>query len=409
MTVRTHDAAPTDPAPGPEGWSQELAAAVRWSERVGRTTGLRTGHERLLAELLTVGVTGLTGLYRPESEEFAAACRARRTRHGHWRITLLGQCHRTTAIVAMGAAALPDSAQRVALGGRSADQLAGRLVERCDQLTDIGDAALTCWAAAELGRADTARALGRLTELDTGQQLPTSYCAWVVSALATIARHQPDLLLDSELVWAARDRLLSARYGALFGTSSQPPAGPRPGRRATLPDQAFAIAALARLHTVLGDRRSRARAAECAASLVRLQGGYGQWGYSYDAGCDELVEPYPVRSVHQHALVPMALLELAEAGGPDHLPALRRGLDWLLNHPETAERPWEPGPGLLWAEVGRGGLAGALRPVQHALARFHPGLRPLGLSLLAPPNRLARVGRPADVGWLAYAWLASGR
>ena len=84
-----------------------------------------------------------------------------------------------------------------------------------------------------------------------------------------------------------------------------------------------------------------------------MQGDAGQWWWHYDVRTGGVVEDYPVYSVHQHAMAPMVLLDLREAGGVDHVPAIARGLAWLRTHPETRGELLDDRSGVIWRKVGR--------------------------------------------------------
>ena len=60
--------------------------------------------------------------------------------------------------------------------------------------------------------------------------------------------------------------------------------------------------------------------------ICELQGPDGQWWWHYDTRTGKVVEGYPVYSVHQDSMAPMALLDLEDAGGPQHSEAITRGL-----------------------------------------------------------------------------------
>ena len=66
-----------------------------------------------------------------------------------------------------------------------------------------------------------------------------------------------------------------------------------------------------------------------------------------------MVEAFPVYSVHQHAMAPMVLLDLLEAGGNDHRAEVAAGLAWLDEHPEVSEELISDEAGLVWRKVGR--------------------------------------------------------
>ncbi len=111
-----------------------------------------------------------------------------------------------------------------------------------------------------------------------------------------------------------------------------------------------------------------------AAAICRAQGADGQWWWHYDARTGGTVEGYPVYSVHQHAMAPMALLDLADAGGPCHLGNISRGLRWLDGPPETGERLVLDDPPVTWRKVARGDRGKAVRGLRapHVQGRLMP-------------------------------------
>src|SRR5205085_4135860 len=126
----------------------------------------------------------------------------------------------------------------------------------------------------------------------------------------------------------ARDTLLTSRHkgSPLFPHATGP--GLLPWYRthvACFADQVYPIQALARLYHSGNDADALAAAEECAARICELQGDGGQWWWHYDARTGRVIEGYPVYSVHQHAMAPMALLDLAEAGGSGRMADIARG------------------------------------------------------------------------------------
>jgi hypothetical protein len=232
----------------------------------------------------------------------------------------------------------------------------------------------------------------------------------VVTALVA-ARPQHDV--ERHLA-AARHRLLAARR-ALYphttgGTSGRPN---RPGwyrsHVGSFADQIYPVQALARLHASADDPQALAAANSVADRLCRAQGRSGQWWWHYDARTGSVVEGYPVYSVHQHAMAPMALLDLAEAGGKENLAAVCRGLRWLAQPPETSEDLIAPEPGVVWRKVARGDRAKAVRGLRVVATRIRPGLRFSPLDRLFPPGAVDHECRPYELGWLLYAWLPAGQ
>jgi hypothetical protein len=336
----------------------------------------------------------------------------------------VGTSLRYAAIVALGVGLLPADAQRAALAGETAYDLVDRLVRtltRTQAVTDLGTAALVCWAAAEARHQNLAGALAHLAELDPpGGTVYTVDAAWVVSALAAArSSAQVEIYLTR-----ARRRLLSGTGARGIYPHTLGGRGLVPRYRAHVgcfADQVYPIQALARLHASWPDPPALAAAEAVADRICALQGAAGQWWWHYNARTGTVVEGYPVYSVHQHAMAPMALLDLAEAGGTRHDAAIRAGLHWL-----TAPEELAAGTGgslidddlaLVWRKVARndprklvrGLRALSTRARSGAAGRGHGGARRrlAPLDHVFPPTVVDRECRPYELGWLLYAWHTS--
>ena len=120
-----------------------------------------------------------------------------------------------------------------------------------------------------------------------------------------------------------------------------------------------------------------------------------------------MVEGYPVYSVHQHAMAPMALLDLADAGGQRHLEAICRGLRWLARPSETSEDLVLDEPPIIWRKVARADHRKMVRGLRAASTRLRPGMRlSLALDRVFPPGAVDHECRPYELGWLLLAWLS---
>ena len=118
-----------------------------------------------------------------------------------------------------------------------------------------------------------------------------------------------------------------------------------------------------------------------------------------------VVEGYPVYSVHQHAMAPMALLDLAEAGGDDHGAEIASGLGWLTTHPEVTGELVDSEHGVVWRKVGRREPRKAVRRLSAVTTAARSGMRVPGLDRAFPPVVIDHECRPYELGWLLYAWL----
>jgi hypothetical protein len=135
----------------------------------------RTGR---VARLRALAWAGLRRMYRPQQHDFVFTLR--RTAEG---VRPEGESVRYTAITLLALAREASDDVRGVLGGESAERIGARLVERVADVSNLGDVALTCRAAAALAIPTLDAALERLQRLfDEAVQFQTVELAWVVAA-----------------------------------------------------------------------------------------------------------------------------------------------------------------------------------------------------------------------------------
>jgi hypothetical protein len=221
---------------------------------------------------------------------------------------------RYAAIVALGLARLPADAQHQVLHGSTAAELTIRTAKRAHGHPDPGAVALAAWAAAEAtGRFEPGLFDQLSAVMNAGEPVATVDTAWILTA-ALAARSLGE---TTQLQRLAADRLTGALgSGGLFPHALPARAAGRlRSHIGCFADQVYPIQAFARLAAATHDPAALRIADRCAETICALQGPAGQWWWHYDSRVGEVVEGYPVYSVHQHAMAPMALYDLAEAGG----------------------------------------------------------------------------------------------
>jgi hypothetical protein len=170
-------------------------------------------------------------------------------------------------------------------------------------------------------------------------------------------------------------------------------------------DQVYPIHALSYLNSGVPHNVAVEAASACARAICQTQGPAGQWPWHYDVRTGQLLDPYPVYSVHQHAMAPMALRALREFGGVDCRSAIERGLAWLGGAPELDGASLiDERHGFAWRKVGRREPRKLTRRLQAAASVLHPGLRVPGVDALFPPCVIDYECRPYEIGWMLYAW-----
>jgi hypothetical protein len=355
----------------------------------------------LVERLLGITLRSLPQAYL--DHDFAFRLDGTRAADGTWQLAASGTSPRYAAIAALGLMRLPEKAQRDVLAGDTCNDLIGRLAKQLGGMTSLGDVALLCWAAAEAGHADTDRALTRMAELER-QERPRYVvdAAWLVSALVA-ARPQADV---EERLSGARRRLLAASGASLYPHTT---GGGVPWYRThvgSFADQVYPLQAFARLHASADDPQALTAAESVADAICAVQGSAGQWWWHYDSRNGSVVEGYPVYSVHQHAMAPMALLDLADAGGACHLQAISRGLTWLAGPPETDENLVVDDPPVTWRKVARKDHRKITRGVRAMSTRIRPEWRLDALDRVFAPGVVDHECRPYELGWLLMTWLS---
>lgn len=255
-----------------------------------------------------------------------------------------------------------------------------------------GAAPLVLLAEAGFSPADLELALPGLTTMEV---------AWLVSGLlhAGVPALRPATIAALRELESRLDReTLVFRHA-----SAAAPLRHRLRRQiANFADQIYPLQALAFAALVLGDADRRLLADRCGARLVAAQGPLGQWWWHHDAANGTVAEAYPVYSVHQHSMAPMALRALALAGGRSHAAAVASSRAWLHAN-ELGLDLVEPASGIIWRSVEREEGTAAHRLRHARLLAGLPTPEPA-----SPRFRLNREIRPYEWGWLLYATAIEG-
>lgn len=352
----------------------------------------------MIPRLRSLALRGLARMYRPDERLFAY--RLRRTARG---IVSEGLSRRYTAIALIGLAEEGEAAASPLLAGHGLHDVCGRLVGDVVRLENLGDVALTVWAARAVGYPDWEPAWERLVALRPMERpCSTVELAWTLAALC--AAQEP---VVAELRERLADRLVSSS-DARSGMFPHLVGGNGGGLRAHVScfaDLVYPIHALAHYVRLSGDPGALAAARRCAQQICRLQGSAGQWWWHYDRRTGDVVERYPVYAVHQDAMAPMALFALEEAAGGDFTGEIERGFAWLAHAPELDGRTLvDEDADLVWRKVARREPGKLARYVQAVASRVHPALRAPGLDVVFPIGVVDYEDRPYHLGWLLYAW-----
>lgn len=232
--------------------------------------------------------------------------------------------------------------------------------------------------------------------------LNTMEMAWLVSGLA----HEWNRTRHHEIsgpLEEATERLLE-RYEEdnhlFFHAGEGAPTGKRIRKRvANFADQIYSVLALSHVSRSVGSDRGLAAAKSCARKLAELQGNQGQWWWHYDASRGDVAQMYPVYSVHQYGMAPMAFSALDIAADMSLGDAAWRGINWLFDN-ELQLTMLDTTSGTIWRDIeyGESSVKRFVRFVWALSTKKSISRKNEGTDL-----RLNYETRPYEWAWCLYA------
>jgi hypothetical protein len=354
----------------------------------------------LSQSVLELAMRGLPQMFLPERRLFCSVLR----RQPDGTLLPFGTSRRYTLMTLLGLHRFETAFKvRVVNPGPVLDELLRDL----GWITAAGDLGNLLWTLAELDperlpllyrRVDLSDAIPRFPDYRRGS---TTELAWLLTGLA-LARQVPDARQwKFETVALETFHRLCANQGphGLFGhlAPGRSLAGWLRGSIGSFADQVYPIIALSHFGAVFNSPRSISRALQCAEAIVRLQGPQGEWWWHYDSAGGTVTRPYPVYSVHQHGMAPMALQAIAGVTHTrDFEPAMERGLEWIAGNNILRQEMRSYGDKLIWRSIALGSRRTELQELAYLLT---------GRSLRHTVNkpRVVFECRPYELGWALYA------
>ena len=367
------------------------------NRRISESIGVQS--ELDIHQLSELAIKGLRPMFDIESKLFCF--RLLRTASG---LIPEGHSHRYTVMTLLGLH------QAEMAGLMSSIDIRGAmngLVQDRSWANNIGDLGLILWGCATIlperltevcSRVNLERAFEQSREVRQGR---TMELAWLLSGLAHASLSVPrrfDVLTD---LAGKTHGLLRGNQGAqgIFGhlSRTRTVAGFLRGRIGSFADQVYPIYALSKFGQAFSVPVALEEARKCADAICRVQGRMGQWWWHYDASTGRVMERFPVYSVHQEGMGPMALFALAKAAGLDYSEQIYRGLSWISGMNEM-NRDLRDASGIVWRCLHLGTKYEIYRSRMESVLRSNAG----GDS----PEKLSVLFecRPYELGWLLYAF-----
>lgn len=170
--------------------------------------------------------------------------------------------------------------------------------------------------------------------------------------------------------------------------------------------QIYWVYALATYGRIFNDSEAIRIATRCADTLIALRDPFHGWCWRYHAPSGRVTERYPVYSVHQDAMAPMALNVLGDANGRDYREINRESLGWLWRN-ELGENMVDEQEQVIWRAIRR------VYPLNRAAYGLGWATSWAGLDSPVADRpwalRVNRTCRPYHLGWLLHAWTRTVR
>jgi len=204
----------------------------------------------------------------------------------------------------------------------------------------------------------------------------------------------------TELIAIATTALLrrQAPSGLFLHCERGAPAWTRLRRHvATFADQIYAIQALAFMVLAEAPPAAFDAARRCARAVAELQGDRGQWWWHYSPQRGSVSRRYPVYSVHQYGMAPMALMAMSRAGCCDRIERAWSGLRWLDDN-ELGIQMLDTDARTVWRDIELS------EPKRRKLLRDCAEVAGLaGDDSVHPPLRVNYETRPYEWAWCVMA------
>ena len=225
------------------------------------------------------------------------------------------------------------------------------------QITNAGDFGLLLWLCAQVSpnllqqtcrKWDLENALRRYSD---ARQRRTMELAWLLAGLAHAKLAGATDGKSSDIAFDVY-RLIKVNQGksGLFGHLDKKASlsGMLRSRIGSFADQVYPIYAFSKFARAYDVPEAQELALKCAEGISKAQGPLGQWWWHYDSHTGEVRGHYPVYSVHQHGMGPMALLAISEASGANFSAAIGRGLGWISGNNEIGFDFRSPQAKVVW-------------------------------------------------------------
>lgn len=352
----------------------------------------------LSGPLIDLAIKGLVNMFDDEKKLFCY--RVRKTADG---LEKEGTSYRYTIISLLGFYKYESQGMQSPINIQ--DTLKA-LVERSGEINNVGDLGLLLWLCGLAAPGLITRIFENshlkwpLSQYHDAVQGKTMEVAWFLTGLTYVSLANCELSNPLQKITLQVYDTLRNNYGrrGIFGHQKKTTlSGMIRGRIGSFADQVYPIYALSKFGKVYDNKEALRIARECGNAICGLQGPNGQWWWHYDSSKGRVIGRYPVYTVHQDGMAPMALFALSEATGHDFCEPVYKGLRWITGKNELGFDFVDAAESMIWRNAYRKTYK---RYSEEILSLLHLNSKPGESKDLL----VLFEDRPYHLGWILYAF-----
>ena len=294
-----------------------------------QTTGNHK-YKKLIDNLIQIAADGLQELYLPEQLEFAS-----KKKMVNNKIILQGRNTRYTLINLIGLHKAESHNIPFQINLKKTLILQ---IKNAEKYKSVGDIGLLLWASSLISPEDLPRILTKVNFkniLETYKDAKYSYTmelSWFLTGLlfaSTFNKKFKNTIEDLPTLMYNKIRSNYGGSGIFRHEGTNTLQGKLRGKVGSFADQVYPIYAFSLYSQQNKNEEALQIAKECALKICEHQGKNGEWMWHYNAETGNIISKYPVYSVHQDAMAPLALYAIQKASGLNFETYIQNGLNWI--------------------------------------------------------------------------------
>ncbi|MCB0748945.1 MAG: hypothetical protein KDC90_15910, partial [Ignavibacteriae bacterium] len=355
-----------------------------------------TKHSKLLAEIVNISIESLGEMYLPVQKEFAMM----KKKMGKT-ISIEGRNTRYTLINLLG---LHKANSHGIKSYIDLKKIVKEQIEKVNTYEGIGELGLLIWAISLISPEDSLKLLTKidfnnaLNQFNDAKAGYTMELSWFLTGLLFASTFNEKFKGSVETLPPKIYAKIRKNYGG-HGIFQHEDTNNLEGKiRANIgsfADQVYSIYALSLYSQQYHNEEALLITTECANKICELQSENGEWQWQYDSQTGKVVSYFPIHTVHQVALAPMALFAAQMASGNNYNKFILKGINWLTENKFLQNQ---------LIDKSNNAILNKITPVLNS--KLYSFINLLGIELKPNINKLKinYESSSYDFGWILYTF-----